>query len=528
MYAHLLKYLICSFSFLAIDPKNTDTIEIYTGLTESQFQEVLVAIEPHMRPSFNNIKTLELALYVYLLKLRTNHTYKQIAPHIGICTFTVSAWIGKMRKLVHDVFVPPNLLNQTRENLLINTTPLSRKIYNVDGHTAVIVLDGTYVYTIKSSNFEFQKKTYSKQFKRNLVKFMLIVTTNGYIAAAYGPFEARMNDASILKEILNAPDSIFRKLRPGDVVVVDRGFRDVNATLRNCGFVVKTPKGTKNNALSRADANESRLATKTRYVVEVRNTHIKNKWKKLSGTNNYQSIPLLKNDFQVCCSFVNAFCCKIVSDRNDWNAVGDLMLAKVNEQNILPDIVRYLSATSFKLVMNLTLFPKWTYDQLKRISQGTYQIRLSKSYGHSHFKANNNSFPINVCDDINLLKKYCQNKVLLGPKPLLLCLNLLSRFESNKRHKAYVLLDLCNNEYILKAYCCTCRHGRRTVGCCGHVMLLIWYTLHIDHNNLNKCFPSSNLDHVFDDWHNVEPDSEGDTESTSNSNSNEVSESESD
>lgn len=58
-------------------------------------------------------------------------------------------------------------------------------------------------------NYEFQKKSYSVQFGRNLVKFMLCVSTNGLIVASYGPFDARKNDATILREIMNEAETVF-------------------------------------------------------------------------------------------------------------------------------------------------------------------------------------------------------------------------------------------------------------------------------------------------------------------------------
>lgn len=72
---------------------------------------------------------------------------------------------------------------------------------------------------------------------------MTVVMTNGRIAAVYGPFDARKNDATILHEILNQPQNIFNTLHAGDIVVVDRGFRDVSAALKRRGFIVKSPKG---------------------------------------------------------------------------------------------------------------------------------------------------------------------------------------------------------------------------------------------------------------------------------------------
>lgn len=513
---------------LAIDPRNSKTIEIYTGLKAIQFQQILDAVTPNMLPSFKNTNSLKLALYIYLMKLRTSHTIAQIAPHFNKSKQTVCTWITKMRKLIFETVVPLHLSNRNRQELLNNTTPLSRKLYGVGDDVVVLTLDGTYVFTIKSSNFEFQKKSFSDQFKRNLVKFMMVVSTNGFIAAAYGPFEGQMNDANILDKILNVQDNIFQHLRAGDVVIVDRGFKTISAALRNRGFLVKSPKGTKKNKLSRNDANESRLTTKTRFVVEVRNSHVKNKWKSLNGTRCYQSIPKIKMDFQVGAALVNAFCRKIKCDKNDWRKIGDLMLSQKDKRNILTNIVHHIPISSFRLVNNLTLFPKLTYDKLKEISQGSYQIRLAKSYCHSHVKANENRFPINVCDDAKVWKKYFEKKITLGPDALLLRLNLRSRFQSNKKHLTYVLLDFCNGGYIVKAYCCSCRHGLRTVGCCGHVMTLIWYTLHIDHNKLK--YPSSNLDHVFTDWQHSgvgleilsegdsELDSEGDAELESESN----------
>lgn len=196
-----------------------------------------------MSPSFKTLKTLELALYVYLMKMKTNHTTAVIAPHFSVSEAVVCQWIRKMRELLHHSLVQSHLSDINRDDLLGNVTELSRKIYDANNNTVIMTVDGTYVYTIKSSNFAFQKNSYSKQMKRNLVKFMSFVMANGLIAAVYGPFDARKNDATILREILSQPNTIFDKLLGGDILVVDRGFRDVVADLRNRGLIVKSPKG---------------------------------------------------------------------------------------------------------------------------------------------------------------------------------------------------------------------------------------------------------------------------------------------
>lgn len=499
-------------------PHNENTMETYIGLNADQFRLVASIVIPSLLSSFKNLDKSQMALYIYLMKLRTGHTYAQIAPFFNLSTRKISSWIRIVRNKVHSKFVPLYLYNQNRDNLLENTSPLSRKLYRVDDEFVVVAWDATYVYTIKSSNYAFQKQSYSGQMTRNLVKFMLCVTTNGLIVAAYGPFDATKNDAKILDEILHDGESIFSILRPGDVIVVDRGFRDSINDLKRRGFIIKTPKGTRANQLSRRDANESRFATKTRFVVEVRNTHIKNKWKHLSGTKNYQSIPHLKKDFQICAAFVNAFCRSIISDQNDWDGIGDLMLENFSERNTLRAIAHLIPHNAFQTVTNLTLFPKFTYRELKIISQESYQIRQAVSYCQLHMKVNNNNFTINIWQG-NGCQILCGNLLKNGTSnPLLLSVNLRSRFQSNKIHKVYILLssDLDEN-FVVSAFCCSCRHGCRTVGCCSHVMAVIWYSLYVDHNKMKSLFPSSNLDNVFENWQNEYSESSSDLEFNSDS-----------
>ena len=46
-----------------------------------------------------------------------------------------------------------------------------------------------------------------------------------------GPYYAINNDASILIDVLESDCSLRELLRPGDIVLLDRGFRDVKRVL---------------------------------------------------------------------------------------------------------------------------------------------------------------------------------------------------------------------------------------------------------------------------------------------------------
>lgn len=47
------------------------------------------------------------------------------------------------------------------------------------------VADGTYIYTQKSSNYRFQRRSFSIHKGRPLVKLMILVSTTGYILLSY-------------------------------------------------------------------------------------------------------------------------------------------------------------------------------------------------------------------------------------------------------------------------------------------------------------------------------------------------------
>lgn len=83
----------------------------------------------------------------------------------------------------------------------------------------------------KSTNNEFQRKSFSGQKKVPLCKPFTIYTTDDYVVAMQGSYPANVNDAEILKTLLQGPNSLCKLLEKDDYALFDRGFRDVNAEL---------------------------------------------------------------------------------------------------------------------------------------------------------------------------------------------------------------------------------------------------------------------------------------------------------
>lgn len=175
----------------------------------------------------------------------------------------------------------------------------------------MLVLDGTYVYVQKSSDYEFQRKVYSSHKNRSLVKPMMVVGTDGYILSAIGPYFADYynSDAKIVKNMFeNNTENMKEWLQESDVLIVDRGFRDAVDYLEENGFRMEMPsyleRGSKQHDTE--DANHSRLITKVRWVVESANGPMK-QWKLLDHVVPNNLVPRIGDFTRIVCALYNKF-----------------------------------------------------------------------------------------------------------------------------------------------------------------------------------------------------------------------------
>lgn len=122
---------------------------------------------------------------------------------------------------------------------------------------------------------------------------------------------------------------------------------------------------------------------------------------------------------------------------------------------------------------NLNDFPQLTYSELIKISLGIYQIKQAKSYSGEHIRQDGR-YEIEVCreTDSNLLKELS----ISNNSSWLLRGRIKSRHVSSKTYFTYMLLDSSlNGREAIKQYYCNCLVRKRIVGCCCHVMSIIWY-----------------------------------------------------
>ena len=91
--------------------------------------------------------------------------------------------------------------HKTKDEIILNqSVPSFNSLLRRDHASLTLILDGTYLYLEKPTEFSAQWLLFSGQKKRHLAKPMMVVTTNGYILEAAGLYgsNGHNNDANIL------------------------------------------------------------------------------------------------------------------------------------------------------------------------------------------------------------------------------------------------------------------------------------------------------------------------------------------
>lgn len=376
----------------------------------------------------------------------------------------------------------------TRNDILQRNLTIPRALFGNDENSkAIIICDGTYIYINKSSNFLFQRLSYSLHKYQNLLKPFLMVSTDGYILDVKGPFAATRTDAQIMSEIMNNEDEpLHWLLECNDAFILDRGFRDSLQDIEACGYEHHVPptKDRRENQLTTQQANQSRLVTMCRWVVEVVNGRFKRDFKLLRQKYFNKTLPKMFVDFKIAAAILNHFHAPI-EDSSHAAAFLNSIRAKIYIPNTLHNYVEakrlnYRRADFMRIEANeIENFPRLSEEQVIHFALGTYQLKLARSYCSEHLQ--NGLYIIETYRD-NTLEDLAQYDI--NEEAWLLRGRIQSRHVRARKYFCYILINNINNN--ITQYYCTCLTGRRTIGTCAHVLSIIWYVGYARHEGFNE------------------------------------------
>lgn len=451
--------------------------------TISEFHSLLQSIPSLLNQAGEGASN---ALFIYLMKLRLGDSNESIANYFGMNMWKVAEILKLVRASLLSDFAPKYVNHaRSREDLLSHCSRLSRKLFlQDDDQRMVVIWDATYIYVEKSFNHQFQKQTYNSQKKRNYVKPMVCVASDGTIICTVGPFKATQNDATIMTQIIPENIPAMRNFMEDDVMLVDRGFRDCVEDFEARGYEVRIPAHARGSQqLSTIEANRTRMVTKCRFEVERINGVMKNKFKIFSKVQETYWIPHIMDDFTIAAALNNHLNSirptKKLSEA-DIDKTAEKMLECLPQSNSLHDALKgnsfaaVIRAKKYQIFENQMTFPNLSYADLKSISLGVYQINQAKLYAHDHIRLNNNQFILYTFPEE--CSKFWENFKTENRNPVLLMLNIKSRFVSARQHRTFVLYDVNGHgPSAILGYYCSCKNGLRTIGCCSHTMTVIYY-----------------------------------------------------
>ncbi|XP_077275553.1 uncharacterized protein LOC143904609 [Temnothorax americanus] len=381
-------------------------------------------------------------------------------------------------------FVPTNIGPESitrQEFIMQHVTEFANELYNPQPEEprAVAVIDSTYAYIHKSNNFRVLRQSYFVHKNRHLFKPTLVVAPDGYILTIFGPYfsDARNNDAEILRqEFERNAETLQGWFQNGDIVLVDRGYRDAIPLLQRLGIDHKMPPLLEHGhrQLPTQDANDSRIVTKNRWVVEARNGHLRSVFKFLAQTINQQHAKNLNGFYRIAGAILNRYHPIIQMQGADAQLARE-MLQRSTTPNVVQarvevDNLRLRNGQWRRLnYRDVADFPILDLNYLKDLTVGIYQINLAPSYIQDKLLRDND-------EEFQLDQHFNE--------PGFLRIRLYSRFRNATRHQIFISYEIDNrddenaadnaNEPI-NGYYCTCQSGARTLGTCAHVASVLWY-----------------------------------------------------
>lgn len=489
---------------------DSDRLQTNIGMTRARFEELLASLDLSIGKPIRDPK-FTFSLYFY--KMKTGLSDKLIGGAVGATRQVIDYHIKRAREILIAQFVPrylglhrmePNLMSQF---IWVHTTEIAKGLYGYD--KLITILDGTYIYIQKSTNFKFQRETYSMHKHRNLLKMFVFVTTDGWILDVTGPHPANISDADLMESLITSHPHFRTVFTPeATVLIVDRGFRNCIQKVTNLGYQIMMPAFLNPNEkqMSTKVANDCRKVTKVRFTIECNNGDVK-QFGKFNKTVPNRTVDDAEADFRICCSMVNYLHDGKWKPKNDDPAIAERMIERADKPNRLAELVSMHNLTRLRRPFQLMSqnprqsgFPVLEEKMVEIFCCGSYQVKMARYYVAEHMKEDG-LFEFYVSKEVPA-SEFDYEKVGIEVPNKSLKLYKASMHSRHSNATKYLLFVLINTEkegiHAIEEHYCQCPVGKRTVGCCSHLAALIWYLSFACYDEENRVkIPAKSFSTIF-------------------------------
>ena len=246
-----------------------------------------------------------------------------------VCATLLNLTQGRISQIMHEIIEPitcrytSSLLGKhcfTIENIRNSIPRFVHKMFP----TLQMVTDSTYLYIEKSSNFAFQRMSFSGHKKRNLVKIDTFNNPNGQFIEVYGPFycDGHNNDQwhaiSLLSTKVDPNLSDFSYggdialpshfIEEGQSIMADRAYSKIKDVNANIPYTFITPSSIRykngEKQLTTLAANQTRLVTRVRNSIERSYSNVK-RYKFFAHVIPVKYLSIIFKLFRFVCAIIN-------------------------------------------------------------------------------------------------------------------------------------------------------------------------------------------------------------------------------
>jgi hypothetical protein len=194
-----------------------------TGWTRSEFSKFTKYITS-INDTNGRTKEQLVAVYRYWLRKGLDQTSLAMFKN-NTSQNQISHYLAQIRKAINKDFVPFHLgSKKNRDFFLEHNNITTSELHGMSKNQLAVFVDATYNRIEKSSNNDFQYKSWSMQKMDLLIKPFIICCADGYFIDCYGPFQANQNDAQIFDYILQTDKDLHMILKKNETILfLDRG-----------------------------------------------------------------------------------------------------------------------------------------------------------------------------------------------------------------------------------------------------------------------------------------------------------------
>jgi predicted XRE-type DNA-binding protein len=324
----------------------------------------------------------ELQLFVFLLILKTGMSQREAGALLGVSKSTVNRYFKTALSKITTSYT--NEYFGIRKMSRNQARSCSTDAFQAAFPKVIAIWDGTYFYVEKSADFEVQKKSYSGQKNRNLLKEMVAVTPDGIFLDTFGLYysDGKNNDQAIIEHIFDSDDFVKKYFQKSDEFLVDRGFSraEIGHTLH---FPKSIGKGKKQ--LSAEDANYTRKVTKFRYIIEAAFGRLK-QFKFLANTISLKYAPILHDIIRAAMVLINIFMEALAEDSLLVETEVEAIIQEENNENELESMGKVTKGWKVAPPSDINVPQDLSIGAVREWALGPYALKLAFSYvSHSKF-----------------------------------------------------------------------------------------------------------------------------------------------